>query len=142
MIFSKNLIFSDDQAITATAASTNVIDLGAPGTPHNAKAPLAQDVAKGTPVPVLVQVTEDFTTLTSLTIAIRTSAASNMGSPTIVAQQTIPVADLKAGKQFSIHTLPVGINQRYMDINYTVGGSNAGAGKVVAGITMGNQTNP
>ena len=31
MIFDEQALFSDKQAITADAASTNVIDLGAPG---------------------------------------------------------------------------------------------------------------
>ena len=55
MILSAQQIFSDDQAVTATAISTNVIDLGAPGTPYDAAAALNQDIGKGCPIPVLVQ---------------------------------------------------------------------------------------
>ena len=36
MILSAQQLFSDDQAITASADSTNVIDLGVPGTPFGA----------------------------------------------------------------------------------------------------------
>ena len=64
MILSAQQLFSDDQAITATAVSTNVIDLGVAGTPYGAVAALNQDVGKGAGVPVLIQVTEDFDNLT------------------------------------------------------------------------------
>ena len=44
MIFSVNSLFSDDQAITATANSTDVKDLGLPGTPYGGAAALHQDI--------------------------------------------------------------------------------------------------
>ena len=141
MIFSAQQLFSDDQAITATAASTNVIDLGAPQTAYGAKAAFHQDIGKGNPVPILVQVTEDFATLTSLTITIEVSAAANLSSSTVLSSQTIAVADLKKGKQIAAQVLPNGADQRYLGVRYTVTGSNATTGKVTAGITMGNQTN-
>ena len=40
MIFSAQQIFSDDQAITGDAISTNVIDTGVRGTPYDAAAAL------------------------------------------------------------------------------------------------------
>lgn len=141
MIFSAQQLFSDDQAITATAVSTNVIDLGAPQTAYGAKAAFHQDIGKGNPVPILVQVTEDFATLTSLTITIEVSAAANLSSSTVLSSQTIAVADLKKGKQIAAQVLPNGADQRYLGVRYTVTGSNATTGKVTAGITMGNQTN-
>lgn len=141
MIFSAEQLFSDDQAITATAISENVIDLGAPGTPYDAAAPLNQDVGKGAPIPVLIQVTEAFATLTSLTITVEVSAAAGLTSPQVLATETIAVADLIAGKQTYLQVLPNGADLRYLGVRYTVNGSNATAGKITAGITMGNQTN-
>ena len=141
MIFSANALLSDDQAVTATALATNVIDLGVPGTPYGAVAPLNQDVGKGAAIPILVQVTEDFATLTSLTVTVEVSAASGMTSPVVLAEETIPVAALKAGKQMFNQVVPNGADLRYLGVRYTVNGSNASAGKITAGITMGNQTN-
>jgi hypothetical protein len=82
MILSQQLIFSALQAVTATALSTNVVDLGVAGTPYGAVAPLNNDKGKGTPVPILIQVASDFATLTSLTITIEVSANEDMSSST------------------------------------------------------------
>jgi len=139
MILSAQQLFSDDQAITATADSTNVIDLGAPGTPYGAVAPLNQDIGKGTKIPILVQVTADFNNLTSLAIAISTGATTALG--TTVLSQTILLADLVAGKQTSFVVLPNDITERYLGIEYTVVGTAPTTGTVTAGITMGVQTN-
>ena len=57
MLLDAQNLFSDAQAITATAASTNVIDTGS-----------AKDDGKGAGVPLLIQCVEDFDNLTSLTI--------------------------------------------------------------------------
>lgn len=141
MILSAQQLFSDDQAITATAISTNVIDLGAPGTPYGAAAALNADKGKGAPIPILVQVTAAFATLTSLTITVEVSAAAGLTSPVALATETVAVADLIVGKQMFMQVLPNGANLRYLGIRYTVTGSNATAGTITAGITMGNQTN-
>jgi hypothetical protein len=139
MILSAQQLFSDDQAITASADSTNVIDLGVAATPYDAAAALNQDVGKGAKIPLLVQVTADFATLTSLTINLSTGSTTSLG--TTIASQVIAVADLLAGKQFNLDFLPNGITERYLGIEYVVGGSNATAGNITAGITMGVQTN-
>jgi len=141
MILSAQQLFSDDQAVTATAISTNVVDLGVAGTPYGAAAALNQDKGKGTPVPILVQVTEDFATLTSLTVTVEVSAAAGLTSPVVLASEVIPVADLVAGKQTFMQCLPNGADLRYLGVRYTVTGSNATAGTITAGVSMGNQTN-
>lgn len=141
MILSAQQTFSDDQAITATAISTNVIDLGVTGTPYGAVAALNDDVGKGNPIPVLIQVTEDFATLTSLTVTLEVSAAAGLTSPQVLATEVIAVADLVAGKQTYMQCLPNGVDLRYLGVRYTVTGSNATAGTITAGISMGNQTN-
>jgi hypothetical protein len=141
MILSKQLLLSSAQVITATALSTNVIDLGVAGTPYDGAAPLNQDIGKGTPVPILIQVVEAFNTLTSLTITIESSANSNMTSSTILSSQTIPLAQLVLGAQSAVQVLPVGVDQRYLAVRYTVAGSAPTLGKITAGISMGNQTN-
>lgn len=139
MILSAQQLFSDDQAITATALSTNVIDLGAADTPYGGKAALHQDIGKGTKIPILIQVTEAFNTLTSLTIAIETGAATTLA--TVVASKTVLLADLAVGYQFPIDVLPEEIDKRYLGIRYTVAGTAPTTGKITAGITMGNQSN-
>lgn len=142
MILSEQQIFSDKQAVTATAVSTNVIDLGVAGVPYGAAAALNHDVGKGAKVPVLAQVTTAFGTaagMTALTIAIETGATAALG--TVVLSQTILLADLVAGKQVSFDVLPNDLNKRYLGFRYTPVTGNANAGNITAAITMGNQTN-
>ena len=142
MIFSLFQLFSDDQAVTATANSTNVIDLGVAATPYGGKAALNRDVGKGSKIPLTVQVTEDFTTsagMTALTIALETGSTTALN--TIIASQTILIADLVAGKQINLDYVPNGIVERYLGLSYTPVTGDADGGAITAGISMGNQTN-
>jgi hypothetical protein len=142
MIFSIQQLFSDDQPVTATANSTNVIDLGVAGTPYGGKAALNRDIGKGNKVPLLVQVTEDFTTsagATALIIALETGSTDALGAEILA--QTILIADLVAGKQISLDYLPNDITERYLGLSYTPVTGDFDGGAIMAGITMGNQTN-
>lgn len=143
MLFDSLGVFSADQAITASAASTNVVDLGATGTPKPGHTTaLVRDIGKGEPVPIRIQVTEDFATLTSLKVAVQVDSAEGFGSAvTVLETEAIPVASLVAGYVFNIEALPRGVNARYMRLYYTVAGSNATAGKVYAGIVSAVQSN-
>jgi hypothetical protein len=130
MLFDAKLLMSNHQAITATAASTDVIDTGS-----------TKDVGKDGSVPLAVQVTETFNNLVSLDIAIQTDSDSAFGSPKALATVSVVLADLKAGYQLPVITLPQGC-ERYLRLNYTVTGATAPtAGKVTAGIVAGVQTN-
>ena len=57
MILDLESLFSDDQALTVTAASTNIIDLGATGTPPLSSTALTRDIGPGMPIDILIQVT-------------------------------------------------------------------------------------
>ena len=145
MILDMQSLFSDNQAITATAVSTNVVDLGATEAPVNRAAPtnpvLIKDLGKGEPTPILIQVTEDFDALTSLNIAVQVDTVEGFGSPTEVLSVDVVLADLVAGYQTPIIWVPTKVNQRFMRLNYTVTGSNPTVGTVLAGLCMGVQTN-
>lgn len=138
MILSAQQLFSDDQAITATAVSTNVIDLGVPGTPFGGNQ-LDQDIGKGTPIPLLIQVTEDFNNATSVTVTVEVSAASALTSPVVLLTETILLADLVAGKQTHVQFVPKDASLRYLGVRYTVAGTAPSTGKFTSGISMGNQ---
>ena len=139
MILSAQQLFSDDQAITASTDSTNVIDLGVAATPFGAVAALNRDIGKGTKIPLLVQITEAFNNLTSLEIKVSTGATTALG--TTIISQTILLADLVVGKQIALCCLPNDITERYLGLEYVVVGTAPTTGKVTAGISMGNQTN-
>lgn len=143
MIFSAQDEFSNKQAITASAASTNHIDLLATGTSYGAAAALNRDLGKGNLIPVYIGVTTAFATLTSLKVAVQTDDNSSFSSATTVLEtEAIPVASLVAGYQFNIQNIPLQSTERYIRLYYTVAGSNATAGNIQAGITMGNQQAP
>lgn len=142
MIFDSTALFSDAQAVTATAASTNLIDLKANGTVYGAAAALSRDLGKGNDVPILVQVVETFATLTSLTVTVETDDnASFSSAKTAWTSPAIPAATLVAGYKFPINCLPFGTDERYVRLKYTVAGTDATAGKITAGIVAAVQTN-
>lgn len=144
MIYSKQSLLSDAQAVTATAASTNVYDLGANGTPVGASAALNRDMGKGLQVKLDVRVVTTFATLTSLTVTLEQDDDVAFGTVTTVGgTQAIPVASLVAGYKFNLDRLLLGLTKRYFRLKYTVAGSNATAGAITAGVVLdGTQTAP
>jgi hypothetical protein len=133
MILDKNLILSELQAVTATAISANVIDLGINGIVPYEAAAAAMNLGAGNEIPFLLMVNEDFAALTSLTVTIETSAAAALTSPTVLyTSGAIPLATLKAGYKLPIRWMPDAPLLRYLGVRYTVTGTTASAGKVTA----------
>lgn len=124
MLLDMQTLFSDAQAVTQTAASTNVV--------HTALGKL-KEISFGTPIALLIQVVEDFATCTSVKVAVETAVDEAFTTPVTLAETAaILVADLKAGYKFPINYMPKG-NLGYTRLKYTVAGSNATAGKITAG---------
>lgn len=134
MILDQNSLFSDAQAITASANSTNFYDLGQPGVTAYNSNQLKRNLGKAKETPLLIQVVEDFNTLTSLQIIVQTDDNSAFSSAKDVMSVTVPLAELKAGYICPIDKLPRGIVERFVRIRYVVGGTNPTLGKVTAGI--------
>lgn len=125
MILDEQGLFSNNQAITASCVSTNILDMG------------KREVSFGTPIELLIKVTEDFNNLTSLSIAIQTSVDEAFTTPVELAESTILLADLKKEKVIPISFLPKG-NLGYMRLSYTVTGTTAPTkGKILAAIVDG-----
>lgn len=141
MITDATTLFSDSQAITATAASTNIVDLGATGTPAGSSVALSRDIGKSGQIPLLVEVTEAFDNLTSLAIAVQVATDAAFTSPVEVATRTYLLAELTLGKRLSFPAeFPEGTNLRYVRIRYTVTGTAPTTGKVWAGVVASRQT--
>lgn len=144
MIFDNNLMFSDAQAVTATAASTNTIDLGATGRVLGDTNGVKRDVGKGEDVKLLVQVVEAFDSAANdgtLKIDLELDSTETFTPDTSITLGTFTEAQLVAGFQTPFDDLPKGTDLRYARLKYTVGGSgNFTAGKITAGIVMGIQT--
>lgn len=118
MMFDAQNQFSAAQALTATAVSTNVVDLGA-----------ARNIGKGEPMAVVLAtiVAADFTTGDE-TYQIDIQSGATV-TPTKVVARRIPVvtasnatSDLGLGKIVVI-PLPLDSVDRFLRINYTLGGT-------------------
>lgn len=131
MITDKQLTLSDAQAITATADSTNILNLG------------QANANNGYPVEVLCEVEDDFTASGSatLTVSLVTATDAAFTSPvTLVTTAAIPKATLVRGYQIPISFLPAGLLQ-YSKLVYTVGTGPMTAGSINAGLVLARQTN-
>jgi len=129
MYVDKDNEFSDDQAITATAISDQVIDLGAvPG-----------DIGSGEPLYLVVLCTETFTDLTSLTVSLESAAAAALTSATVHASREVAAADLTAGAVLMSQSVPSADYGRRLGMRYTVDGTAPTAGKVAAFLTHDRQ---
>ena len=135
MILDLNAIFSNAQAITASAVSTNVIDLGAPGKAAYGNIQLVRN-NKGDDIPLLIQVNQSFNNLTSLTIAVQGSVDEAFTSPVVLeTSPAILLASLVAGFVYRpVVDLPRNNIYRYIRISYTVAGTAPTLGQVTAGI--------
>lgn len=143
-IIDNTLVLSDSQAVVASAASTNVIDLGATGTPVGSSVALIRDIGKGGTIPIEVLVTEAYNgNLTNLTVAVQVDNDPAFGSPKTVAQsRAYPLAELTLGSRLNFPAeIPEGTDERYLRLNYTVGFTTTAptTGKVFAAVVAGRQ---
>ncbi|MES2055210.1 MAG: hypothetical protein V4564_04650 [Pseudomonadota bacterium] len=143
MIMDATTLFSNTQAVTATAVSANIVDLGATGTVYGAAAAIVRDIGRGAAVPLKVTVVESFNNLTSLTISVETD--DNIGfasAKTVWSSPTYALTDLATGAKLLLpDSIPLGTDERYVRLRYTVAGTAPTLGKITAGVTAGNQTN-
>ena len=139
MIVDNTLVFSDSQAITATAASTNVLDLGLPGTPLNSGNQLKRDIGIGCDIPLAVDVTVGFNNLTSLQISLQVATDAAFTTPKEVASRTYLLAEISsAGTRLPFPAeVPEGTNLEFTRLYYTVTGTAPTTGKIFAGIVAG-----
>jgi hypothetical protein len=106
-------VFSDSQALTATAASTNLIDLG-----------VDRDIGVGEPLAVVltVEVAADATTGNeTYQVDVETDDNSSFSSASVIARRIPTAAELALG---TVMTIPLpNTNERYIRLNYTLGGT-------------------
>lgn len=124
MILDEQGLFSNNQAITASCVSTNILDMG------------KREVFFGTPIDLLIKVTEDFNNLTSLSVAVQTSVDEAFTSPVKLAEASMVLASLKKDAIFPIQFLPKG-NLGFMRLSYTVTGTAPTKGKILAAVIDG-----
>lgn len=103
-------LFSDAQALTVTAVSTNILD-------HSQD----RNIGIGTPLVVVLSVDVSAAGGGTLTVAIQTDDNAGFASPgTAATTAAIAAATLVAGYIFAIPVPPDVLTERYMRLNYTL----------------------
>lgn len=111
MMYDKLNTFGTDQAVTTTAASTDIIDLGA-----------ARDMGNGEPLELVILVTQNVTAAgaATVTFALETDDNAGFSSPVVLANSgAIGKALLTAGAEVLRVKVPLDA-ERYLRTNYTV----------------------
>lgn len=123
MILDNNLMFSEDQAVTASAVSTNVIDIGA-----------TRDIGVGTDMYLISICTVAMTDASSdstITVTLRSDGSLNGGALTS-ANTLLTLGTFAATSAIGtrlITKLPPGLNyERYLDVYYTAANGNLSTG--------------
>jgi len=113
MIVDKQNAFSESQALTATAASTNVIDLSQ-----------IRQIGDGKPLYVVVTVEVAMAgTTPSLAVSIVTDDNAALSSPAVILTgPTILGASLPASTQL-VYPIPLSGVERFIALNYTLAGT-------------------
>lgn len=136
MIIDHENLLSYKQAVTVTANSENVLDLGPP---------LHTGASGADEIPLFMHCDEAFLAAGAgtLTVAIQSSPVENFGSA-VVTHYTSPAiakTELAQPKRMPLNmNLPPDV-QRYVRATYTVGTGPFTAGKITLGVTGGRQTN-
>jgi hypothetical protein len=126
MRFDKLNMYSESQALTATAASTNSLDHGEP-----------RNLGVGQPVYVVVVVTVAFTDGSSdSTCTVTVETDDNTGFSSATTAQTIGVfaALTAAGSRLIAALQPNQVNERYSQLKYTMANGSLTTGTVTAGL--------
>lgn len=133
MILDTQAEFSDSQAVTSTAISTNVMDLGA----TNA----LKDLGAGEPVYLVVQTVVAATDVGSdatLTITLESDSTADLATSATVHYSTGALAFAAfspAGTTLVAIRLPAGSYERYLGVRYTVASGPLTAGQFDAFLT-------
>lgn len=131
MITDSQNTLSASQAVTATAVSTNTIDLSQ-----------LRDVGVGKDVYIYVNVEVAAAAAGAATVNFQliSSASASLSSPTVLVQtDAIPKASLPVGQQIVLQVPEAILNdigQRYLGLQYTVGTGPLTAGTFSAGVTL------
>lgn len=139
MFVDAQLEFSDSQAITASAASTNIIDFN-PAFDYNT----VIDAGAGEPTFLVVTPSVTFAAAGAATLAIELRAYANedkSDTPTVIfSTPAKALGSLVAGKPVVVVALPSANYKRFLSLQYTVATGPFTAGALDAFITKDAQT--
>lgn len=133
----KQCEFSDAQAVTATAISTNVMDLGDDVTTRNIGGPDSLYL-----VVITQTAATSATSAATLTVTLESDSTADLATSATVHYSTGSkafAAFSPAGTVLAVVQLPFGDYERYLGVRYTVGVENLTAGKFDAFLTRDPQ---
>lgn len=128
MFIDAQQLFSDSQVVTASANSTNVMDLK-----------VARDVGIGESSWIFILVTEAMTDAggdSTVTVSLITDDNAALSSESVVQQLVVIPASTAAGTLY-VFPLPAAVlneYEQYIGLDYTVTGGNLTTGKFTAGL--------
>lgn len=132
MILDRQNTVSLAQAVTATAVSTDTIDLGQ-----------ARDLGVADPLQWVITLDQAFNNLTSLEFQVISSANANLSSANVLASTgPVVLAQLTAGRRPIVIDMPRSLlaalptGQRYIGLNYVVAGTAPSTGQITAALVM------
>lgn len=134
MYVDKQAEFSDAQAVTATAISTNVMDLVSNSSGKN---PI-RDIGTGQDVYLVVTTTVQPTAAGAATVTVTLESDDNaaLSSPTVhFTSKAFALAEMAPGVGMVAIKLPAGNYERYLGVRYTVGTGPLTAGNFDAFLT-------
>jgi hypothetical protein len=131
-MYDKLNTFGTDQAVTVTAASTDIIDLS-----------VVRDLGNGEPMELIILCTEAVTAAGAATVTFTFETDDNSGfSSTAVLASTSAIgkASLTIGTEVLRVKVPLAV-ERYLRVNYTVATGPLTAGKFTAFLAEERQAN-
>lgn len=137
MIMDRQLQFSDSQAVTATAISTDVVDLGDDVTTRN--------IGGTNPLYLVLQtdvLATDSGSDATLAVTLESDSTANLATSATVHASTGTMAFgtfSPAGTTFAVLPLPFGQYERFLGVRYTVGSGPLTAGAFSAFLTRDPQ---
>lgn len=126
MFIDDTLLFSDAQAVTATAVSSNIVNTS-----------VARDLGNGNPLYVVIAVTTTFTNTGTVEVALQGDSTSTI-SPDGTHDLGVLAAGSLAGRVYVFPIPPAlaAAGYQYLQLNYTVSGT-VSAGNVTSFIASG-----
>ena len=137
-ILDAEVMFSNRQAITATAVSSNIWDSGPYGRAVGDSGNPVYDIGNSD-VELLIQVVAGFDALTSLTVEYQVSNDPSFATGVeTLSTETKVLADLTAGARFNPTRVPRKAGKRYHRLNYVVAGIAPTQGAITAAAVDGD----